>query len=379
MRKIGWRSILLSLLLITVPMAAHATGSWATPRNVSESAPDTTGGAFAVDGLGRVLFVWSEGGDIRYRSLEGDSWSAASMLSVGTAPALAADGEGVIHLAFLAPVNHDHAVYYAAWEAGAGWTTPEAIVEHAASPGEPAIAASSDGQAAVVWSEHGEATVVYAARSDDGAVWSVAPVPNAAGTSPAAVYDAQGDLYVAWEEPIIEGLPLEIWVNILEEESWVGAEDVSIAFDVDSTAPALALGPGGVYVAWEEDVEDGPAILLSMQDGVGWELPQVRSDQHPAHTPKIAFDTAGKGHLVWISDSGLWHRTWSPTGGAWQEGELVVGGQRMLSLAGLCANSMAHVGWLAEATEESRDLFYSDRPVLVTGDGLVYLPLVLSP
>ncbi|MBN1400418.1 MAG: hypothetical protein JXA74_06255 [Anaerolineae bacterium] len=368
------RTILLCALLLSASVMASAADPWSAPYNVSASAADTEGGALARDSQGRVHAVWDENGQLFHRVRTGEAWSARVSLFSGEDPALGADGQGRVHLAYVGHAGGIDRIHYAVWSSGSGWSSSLRPTDGGGDADELGIAVTGAGRIAIVWRESAESPgPIYLAESDDGELWSVGPIPNARGDEPTAVIDSLERLYVAWEDELAEGLPLEIWLSVQQLDEWSLPEAISYTGEgEDSEDPALALGPDGVYLAWETEVEGAQVIKVAVGAGSTWGDAAVRSTGAEAGSPVLAFGPAGRGHLVWEASGALWHRRRDPSG-VWSDAQSIVGGQANLALQGLTAGVGPHVIWLAGAG--SRELYHSAQ--IVTPEGIVYLPLVL--
>jgi len=363
--RLGWAVLSILVLCLAIFPIQAGTG-WSLPFNLSVSAVDTEDASIAVDSSGRVHVIWSEGGEILHRFRDGSGWSAAKRVASGTFPDLAADAAGNVHLVFANQFAGSEDIYFVSWQATSGWGLPVNVSEGAGASSFPKLAIAPDGGLVVVWSVQSSGVeFIYLARSTDGWLWVSGPIPNAYGTHPAVAVAPAGNLVVAWEGPYDElGSPAEVFFSVQVGSQWTLPEDVSASPEVNSSLPSLAVGPSDIGLAWQEDVPGGQAVYLSQMTDGGWSEPQQRSGSGQALAPALAFDSLGNGHLVWATENAVQHVTWAPITGVWQPIENVAIGQVGVSNACLALRSAAHVVWLAEASADNRDLYYSTKAMV---------------
>jgi hypothetical protein len=366
-RHIQWKTLTATILsvpvLCFVILSVQADADWSPPLNLSASAVHTEGASIAVDTSSRIHVVWSEGGEILHRFRDATGWSAAAYVASGTSPHLAADAAGGVHLVFANRFAGIDDIYFTSWQAISGWDLPLNLSEGVGFSFSPRLAIAPDHGFAVVWSvQSGDSQFVYVARSADGLPWSMSPVPNAHGAHPVVGFSPAEDLLVAWQEPYDEvGSPTEVFVSQQTGSQWTLPVDVSASPEVDSRLPSLAVGPGGVYVAWQEAGPEGQAVYWSRMTDREWATPQKRSGSGQAFAPAMASDASGHGHMVWTTESAVQYVTWSPLTGIWEPIGDVTVGQVGPSQACIVLEGSPHVLWLAEASRDNDDVYYSRR------------------
>ncbi len=386
-RHMHWRAltaILLPIIALSLAISSlQASGDWSSPLNLSSSAILTEAASITVDSSGRTHVVWSEGGEIFHRFCDGNTWSAAAYVAAGTQPDLAADAAGGVHLAYANRFADMDDIYFTTWQAVTGWNLPVNVSEGVGVSLAPRLAIAADSSLALVWSAQSDQTqLVYTARSMDGVLWSSWPIPNAHGTHPVAGFSPTGDLMVAWEEPYDElGSPSEVFFAQQSGNQWTLPVDVSASPDVDSWAPSLGVGQTEVYLAWQEAGPEGAAVYFSVLGDGGWSVPQKRSGPDEAFAPAIALDNSGNGHMVWTTLSSVRYATWSRLSGEWQPIEAVAVGQAEASEASVAVRGAVHVAWLAEASADNHDVYYSRRamapPSPTPESSRLFLPCIL--
>jgi hypothetical protein len=348
-------------ILVAGLLATAADGQWTAPVNLSQSDLFTEEVCVAVDGQGRAHVVYGEGGQLLHRYGSPGSWSPATTVAAGFAPALAADEGGQVHLAFVNHFADVDDVFYLSWQEGTGWQLPVNVSEGLERSSSPSLDVAPDGSITVAWGSHsGDLDLVYVAESSDGVLWSSGPVPHAFGARPkVAIVD--GDLLVAWQGPYdVPGSAMEVFVSRRSNQQWSLPLDVSASPDVDSVFCSLTHAAGRAYLAWQEDGTAGPAANVSMEDGGDWSLPQKQSGDASAHAPAIAVD-GDSGHLAWTTDTTVQHRSWALSTGAWQAVTDVAVGQAGARDVGIALDGLPLLAWLAEAGTNNDDVFYSTR------------------
>jgi len=368
-RHIPWKTLTATVLSATTLcfaiLSIQADGDWSPPLNLSASSVHTENASIAVDASGRIHVVWSEGGEILHRFRDANDWSAAAYVASGTSPHLAADAAGGVHLVFANRFASIDDIYFTSWQAVSGWGLPLNLSEGVGVSFSPRLAIAPHRSFAVVWSvQSGDSQFVYVARSADGLLWSMSPVPNAHGAHTVVGFYPAGDLLVAWQEPYDDvGSPPEVFVSQQTGSQWTLPVDVSASPEADSRLPALAVGPGGVYLAWQEAGPEGQAVYLSKMTDGEWTVPQKRSGFGQAFAPAMAFDVSGHGHMVWTTENAVQYVNWSPLTAIWQPIEDVTVGEVGPSGAGIALQGSPHVIWLAEASRDNDDVYYIRRAV----------------
>ena len=345
-----------SVTVLVGAFSPTATGAtWPTPINLSASVADTHDAAVAVDSAGRAHVVWSEDGQVYHRySIPGGGWSAPARAASGHSPDLAAGPGGRVHMALAHRFAESDEVYVLTW-GEEGWGLPANVSASGGVSSAPRIACSPGGELAVVWVEEvAGAGLIHIARPVEGAVWSAGPVPNAQGARPAVAFVA-GSPVVAWQDVYDLGFPLEVYASRWTGSGWTLPVAVSASPLTNSCFPALAGGPGGAWLGWEEVGE----VYVSHLVDTSWAAPEKRSAEGPAHAPALAFDAAGGGHLVWTGGDAVQHRGFAPLTGIWQAAEAVAWGQPGAMGVRVAAGGASHVVWLAEAAPGNRDVYYS--------------------
>ncbi|MBC7233829.1 MAG: hypothetical protein H5T68_11390 [Chloroflexi bacterium] len=370
-RMVGteWRFLFLLwcvvFFIFRVPSDGLAQGGvWSAPFNCSNSAAYSEKPSIIVDHNGWVHVVWSEEGQILHRMRNASGWSDIATVARGHSPSLAADSTGRVYMAFAAQSEGGDDVYFVSWQAVSGWSLPVNVSESSAQSSSPRIAVAGDGALAIVWSEQTiEWAPIFLGRSADGEVWITMPIPYAYGSRPVLAYGPDGALWVAWQDVLDVGFPLEIFASQWTGSEWTLPEDVSYSFEVDSILPSIAVSEGNVYLAWQEGEPGEEAVYWAQWTDGAWGWPQKRSGTERAFAPALAVDASGYGHLVWTTEGAVQYASWDTGSGVWGSIESVALGQKGVSDACLAVADTVHVAWLAEAASGYPDVYYSRREI----------------
>ena len=371
------RVVLVACLpLAMLPRHVLADGGWSTPMALSTGGEDVIGSGVAVDAHARVHGVWSQDGEIYHRVKVGGRWSAPERVASGHSPHIAPDSAGRVHLAFVRRSGDSDDVFYVSWRAGEGWDLPVNVSETDTASVAPALAFASAGTLMMAWSETVTDTeLIYQAESADGYLWASAPIPHAEGSSPAIAVDSSDVTWVAWEDVFDEGFPLEVFAARSQGAGWDLPVDVSYSPLATSSMPALATGPGGPVLAWEEAGDAGStAIVTSVMTDTFWSGPRSRSGDANASAPALAFDAVGKGHLVLSTPDGVEHIAWDPSSDVWGARETIVEQGNSGEVA-MAADVAVHVVWVADDGGR-RVLYYATNADAPDAGWALYLPLV---
>ena len=247
-------------------------------------------------------------------------------------PAIAIDSQDDIHVVWGEwPVGHPDqpsTVYYAHRNAGGSWTTPVQLGygDHTA------IAADGQGHVHVVWTgtmpdvEVGHNRNVFYRRLDISAMsWhpilaerprSVVNYPwgsSEAAEKPTIAASASGDLHIAWVHKDWQSDDIHYRKWQASSQTWSSIVDVS-SNDAMSTAPDIILAAGLPHLVWTQ----GSRLLYSRGDANGgnWTTPVELGNATQADC-SIAATANGHLHLAYTGQgsNGVWYRLWD--GSSW--------------------------------------------------------------
>jgi hypothetical protein len=198
------------------------------------------------------------------------SGAGASYLST-----LAAGPSGALHAAWQeepSPAETPAAIMYRGYD-GAAWRPIETISTTGEDSRVPEILVDAAHNPVVVWqAEVGGAKSVRLRRwtgtswqgfggSDSGAGISAS---TGQGRHPTATLDADGRLVVAWEAD--DSLGTNIYVRRWDGVAWIDPIAATAPGGVSATRrtatyPSLAAGSSGIYVIWEQTLQDGSVAI----------------------------------------------------------------------------------------------------------------------
>jgi uncharacterized repeat protein (TIGR01451 family) len=246
-------------------------GSWTAPTNVSQTPGSSQWPALAVGPAGTLHALWADDTsgqyDVYYATKPpASAWTSAENLSHGhpggeaAVPVVAVDSAGTVHVLWH---NHDPAtnnwqIFYTRKPAGGSWTPPVSISQNPPGAGEarwPALAVSGDDTLHAVWQRsRGNWEIDYASKPAGG----------------------------TWSEP----------VNISHSPA-------------ESTDPAIAAGPGVVYVVWVDLSLGNQDIFFSLKPRYGvWSYPRnIANTPAESAQPTIAVEEAGTVHVAWTDST----------------------------------------------------------------------------
>jgi hypothetical protein len=275
--RVGFSKLLVILgLAMLQAQAAIGAVTFEPERNLSDSEttsaiPEISPQPLAFDKSGRVVVVWSEFATpesppelaVRVSDAQGKFVEPASPLTTpdgkysGDA-CVAGAADGTVHVAWA-----DQSTGFALW---VGTIHPEtgALVNPKALPGsgaqlimDPAIAAGPGGEVAVVWTSMDDMNYEvklarFAPKGGWGAVSAVSPADRKASDQPAAAFDANGRLHIAWAD---NRAGVRRILYALSDGSKIGAPVLvdTLSAAVKQTRPQVAVDSGGqVLLAWQD-------------------------------------------------------------------------------------------------------------------------------
>jgi hypothetical protein len=312
--------------------------------------------------------AWEEGGQL-YHAYWGQTGWTLSRVGYGEQPALAADPQGRLHMAFVNQFRTNFEVYHVTWQ-GTRWSLPENISNTDGYSTAPDIGIARDGSPYVVWSDGTpERPVIYlAARA--ARAWRNGPLPHGRGTSPALAFSLEGRPGVAWHDQWRPGQPSDIYLSVQVGEHWTLPESISDSRDDESMAVAVASDPyGDFHVVWQESSPSHISYVLG-QPGF-WTAPVTLSTYAPARAPDLAVNTAAARVAVWDDADSVWARR-GARAAEWEVAQRVAQPNSTAGGAAVDVGSdgVMHVAWL-ERRQSGWSITYSYGLAVATR---VYLP-----
>jgi hypothetical protein len=229
-----------------------------------------------------------------------------------------------------------------------------------------ALAASRNETLQAVWADTtpGYSIIYYGQLGTT--FWTSLPVPNARGSMPALAVTPSGDLYVAWQDRLLDTGRYEVFCSIYSGEKWSLPENVSDTPAAHSLQPQLAANAQGVCnLVWQEQENAIYSIRYSSRRPGGWLIPfPLPSDGADCRLPRIAANRQGFLQAVWLQGRQLYHRVRPPEYEAnWWPTEMAAGeypDAGDLSIA-IGWSGTLHVVWTGNGGAAGRQLFHSQR------------------
>jgi hypothetical protein len=195
-------------------------GTWGKPVAVTDGKHELYRPAIAVDGGGRVWVFYSAHLDadknldygnweMLARSFAADGSDARDAVNISKTagadfmPAAATDSNGKVFVTWVGGREKNFNVFVSHQD-GRAFSKPERVSQAEGNEWEPAIAADAKGNVTVAWDtyEKGDYDVYIARLTSDGTLQKPQAVAAtlAFEVRPSLAYDAQGKLWIAWEE-----------------------------------------------------------------------------------------------------------------------------------------------------------------------------------
>jgi len=239
---------------------------------------------------------------------------------------------------------------------------------------------TSGGRLHVVWSDDTPGYhAIYHAYSDNGALWAVGPIPNAAGLAPCIAVDSHNLVHVAWHDRFLPEDPNHVYHSQWEGEDWSLPVDVSDSLN-DATFPQALVDPAGlVHLVWGEVVGEASTVRHSLMGTDDyWTLPtDVSSAGVDAWVPRLVLDGDGQVAAAWNEADRLSFCFWDQSSGDWLPQDVIVEGTTGVNEVAIAAGTGGglQAAWSGPGGA-GREIYYS-RGVVGTGtETLLMLPLV---
>ncbi|MBN1215369.1 MAG: hypothetical protein JXA99_07975 [Candidatus Lokiarchaeota archaeon] len=154
---------------------------------------------------------------------------------------------------------------------------------------------------------------------------------NNTSTTPSIVVENSGKIHIVWED-FTEGIwgeaPFDTEIMYCSYTKGFGWSNVTVISDGynseywnndTSSSPSIGVDPSGkIHVVWEDYTNgiwgvDSEIMYVSYTESIGWSNITILSDNETnwnndnSVSPKIALDTSGKIHVVWLDyTNGIW-------------------------------------------------------------------------
>jgi hypothetical protein len=231
-------------------------------------------------------------------------------------PAIAVDGSGIVHLAWVEGLTSEAEIVHRYLSPGGAWSEPETLTEGFEHNGAPTLLVDPDGTVCMLWQASAPEAALYRRCFEDNG-WSDAEVavePQGLTAVFAPGFKADGSLVAAYEIP----------------PSFIGFGDIALTAEgVTAGAPALAVdSAGGLHVVWaqfaDREDESGMVYRYSSDGGTTWSDLE-RLDGTGLLTHELLADVQGNVH--WLHVDGTYRR-WTPAEG-WGEPSVTDDGGRL--------------------------------------------------
>lgn len=188
----------------------HRTGTaWSRPEALTPRG-DYFRTAVAQDRTGKIWVIWAARTDSNFdlyaRTFDGEIWSPAERLTAAPGSdiyhSLVSDAAGNLYLAYQSSRNGNFDIYTRIYD-GKSWSNEIQVSSDPANDWEPAIAAAPDGRVTVLWDTYANGNYDIVSRTfQQGKLGPIVPITRSGAFEArvSAQYDAQGRLWMAWEE-----------------------------------------------------------------------------------------------------------------------------------------------------------------------------------
>jgi len=282
----------------------------------------TSGGSYApgvaVDSLGHLHVAWSDdtpgNAEIYYKKSTdgGATWTVSKRLTwtlgYSTAPAIAVDSSGTLHVAWQEHTLTNREIYYKkSPDEGATWTASQRLTWTSSYSESPAIAVDSSLNPHLVW--HGATPgywqVYYKKSTDGGANWTTSRrLTWTSGNSyvSAVCADAPAALHVIYYDHSPGNAEIYYRKSLDGGASWKTSQRLTWNSGF-SGYPALAIDASGdLHVVWQDDTPGNEEIYYktSTDGGATWPNSQrLTWTSGGSYYPSIAAAASGDLHVVW--------------------------------------------------------------------------------
>ena len=288
------------------------SGVWSEAQDVSDLAQASYSPALALSPVsGRPSVAFEQGSEIHLAHRSGSVWQDRPVTSNSTwdgSPAIASDGSGRVHLAWITddPGTGQYKIAYAVGDTASCdiQTLTASELGPYGSGATPHIAVSSEGLAHIVYrgGTYGGYHIHHAWNDSPGGVnWQYETLFSGNGNdfSSALVTEDDGDMHLVMSGNDGWGFPGRVYYLYKEAgQSWQAPELASLSYSAAS--PSLSVDISGrPHVAWMEtsgNFYTGNVFYSSRAAGGGWDVSPVIGGDH--FVPSLDVDQAGYGHLA---------------------------------------------------------------------------------
>jgi Bacterial Ig-like domain len=197
------------------------------------------------------------------------------------------------------------------------WQNIEQIDDQSAlSHQAPQIAMDKDGNAVAVWVEStATESHIWANRYTPGIGWDTAQQIETQTpkyrSGPQVALDQTGHAIAVWSQTEAVSARNDIFASRYTPSSgWSQAQEIDAEPVRTAVNPVIAMNPSGNAVAvWAQN--DGTRANIwanTYAPSTGWATPELieTNNKGTANNPRIAMDSKGNAHVVWIQSEGVW-------------------------------------------------------------------------
>jgi hypothetical protein len=276
-----------------------------------------------------------------------------------------------VHLVWVETIEAVQEVQYARWSGGS-WAPPVRVSYTDGDCSSPAVAVTAGGQVHAVWSDDTPGyNCIYHAHSDDGALWTVGPVPYAAGQAPSAAVDSSGNLHVAWHDRLLPADPNHVYHSQWNGSQWSWPVDVSDSPGDATFANIVVDDEDAVHLAWGEVLAGVSAVRhCIMVPGQFWSWPlDVSQGGVDAWGPRLNLAPGGEVAVAWNEADALAYSLWQSSVAVWSQRAVIASDLTSCNEVDLASSAVGElqVVW-SDADSAGRDVYYSrgappDKPL----------------
>lgn len=338
------------------------SASWQRGQHVARGAGFVSPALAAADG--RLHVVWQAGKAVVHSQLEATGWPPAERICGGAQPHACAGPGGDLHILFSNDFSGRFEIYHCVWN-GRYWSLPLNISFTPGASWHAQLLFDAEGREHAVWEDHSPGyPMIYYGRRWQGWRWQGGAVPHAAGRRPAALFDGQGRLHLAYqtgEDDLEKG---DIYYTMLADGQWASPQLISSG-EHPAAGVRLAIDDQDrVHAVWREQQPHQQAILYASGLPGQWVQPQPISPALLAGGPPGLAVAQGRFlHSVWPHTQALESAHCDLQQPAWQPPELAAAESAPIGDLALTvdAGGRAHVAWVRRLAGDETELCYGVR------------------
>ncbi|UCE72956.1 MAG: BNR-4 repeat-containing protein [Methanomassiliicoccales archaeon] len=235
------------------------------------------------------------------------------------APSMAVDATGTVYIAWEDNRRGDMDIFFSkSLDGGETWTSDVKISTdiNNETQSAPSLAVDADGDIYVVWQDdrNGDWDIYFAKSENGGNSWTNPNIKistddtNLSQQYPSLTVDSSGNLYTIWADQRWGNWDIYFAKSINGGITWIES-DTPINSDALGTTqinPDIAVdSTGTLYAAWQDNIDGDYDIHFanSTNGGTSWSLPNKKINTEASgqdqYNPSIDAGTTGKVYLAW--------------------------------------------------------------------------------